>query len=98
MHPVKRPNSRLFQAYNWNWPLDETFLTPNAIIGSVLAFGPLFLIVYLDRGINMYLCGCVLIYILCMLYYCASDITVIMQSAAPIRWHPSMLWDYQCYD
>ena len=35
---------------------------------------------------------------LCMLHCCASDMTAVMQSAAPIGRYPSIPWDHQCYE
>ena len=70
----------------------------HSISPRILAFGSLLLIVCLYIGMHMHLCSCVLMCMLCMLYYCASDMTAVMQSAAPIGWHSSTLWDHQCYD
>ena len=64
----------------------------------MLAFGYLLLIVCLYIGMHMALCGCVLMCMWCMLYYCALDIIAVMQLAAPIGWQLSILWDHQCYN
>ena len=51
---------------------------------QLLAFGSLLLIVCLYIGMHMCLCACVLMCMLCILYCCASDMTAVIQSAAPI--------------
>ena len=66
--------------------------------GMLLTFGSLLLIVCLYMGLHMCLYGCVSMCMLCMLYHSTSDMIAVIQSAAPIRWHPSILWDHQCYE
>ena len=62
--------------------------------GVMLAFGSLLLIVCLYIGLHMCLCGCVSMCVLCIVYHCVSDISAVIQLAAPIEWHTSMLWDH----
>ena len=59
--------------------------------GFILAFTSFLLLVYLYIGLYMYLCSCVL---MCLLYPYMLDMIAVMQSVAPIGWHPSLLWDF----
>ena len=69
-----------------------------SILPMLIDFGSLLLIVCFYIGVNLCLCGCVSMCMLCMFYHCELDMTAVVQSSARIGWHPSILWDHQCYE